>query len=299
MPILGDVLNPGDVLADHTLLRLLGEGGAAQVFLADHHGERVALKVGRITDGASAVTMDREAEVGRRFRDPNVVPVLGRGRAEARRSGHVIGPPREWLALRYIDGSPAVRLVPRTGTEPDLPVITAIVIDIAAALDSAHRHGIVHRDVKPGNILVGDRDGRSTGFLTDFGLASVDPSAPPDRGSVDVSIGYAAPEALRGHPATAATDEYGFAATAFELLTGAPPFPRATRLATTFAHLHEAPPAPDQRRRWLPGSLTAVFAKALAKRPEDRYRTCGELAGILERTLRDVAPPVAGHRRRR
>ncbi|GAA1091231.1 hypothetical protein GCM10009581_25120 [Tsukamurella strandjordii] len=293
------VLTAGDVLADYLLLRPIGVGGSADVFLAENAGRAVALKIARAHDGSAAARMDREAAIGAEFSDPHVVPVIARGRSHVRRDGAELSVPRDWLALRYVDGPPATALVPRDGAEPDLPAVVGLLADVASALDAAHGQGIVHRDVKPGNILVETGEDGASGFLTDFGTAVDEAGTARVEGTVDLSIGYAAPESLRGGPAIPATDEYGFAATAFELLTGVPPYPRATRLATTFAHLHAAPPAPDGVRPWLPRSLTAVFAKALAKRPEDRYQTCGELAGILARTLRDVEPPPRGRRHRR
>lgn len=295
------MLNAGDVLADYTVMRPIGVGGTAHVYLARHGaGDPIALKVARV-DGASDAAvhrLDREFEVAALLRDDRVVAALGRGAASVRRAGVASGPARDWLALRFVDGPPATALVPRGREQPDVVAVCRVLADVAGALDHAHALGILHRDVKPGNVLVEGAGAAAIGLLSDFGSATIGAPATPDGGRehIEASIHYVAPEVLRGRDATAASDEYAFAATAFELLTGAPPFPRATTAAIIYAHLHEDPPAPERIRPWLPGSLTSVFAKALAKRPEERYRTCAELARILTGTLRDVEPPVRGTR---
>ncbi|MCS3780022.1 serine/threonine-protein kinase [Tsukamurella ocularis] len=288
----------GDVVAEYTILRRLGRGGTADVFLARRPGEQaVALKLARRADDGQRISQrfQREFDAARRVHSPHVVTAIDVGEAPFAREGRAaVSVDRPWIALQYVDGHTASDLVPRGTVEPDLAVTLPVLVDIGRALDDCHRAGVLHRDVKPGNILVEEvAEHSACGYLSDFGAAQ--PLAPPATvrydGDLLLSVPYAAPELLRAQDLCPQTDGYAFAATAFELLTGQPPFRRNTAIAIRYAQLHESVPSPDSLRRWLPSGLTAVFRKALAKRPEDRYATCSRLAEILHRALRDVQPP--------
>lgn len=267
------------------------------MFLARRPGEQaVALKVARraVDDGSSGQRFQREFDTAGRIHNPNVVTAIDVGEAPVLREGHTVDTARPWIALQYVDGRPSSSLVPRGTVEPDLAVILPVLVDVGHALDDCHRAGVLHRDVKPGNILIRDAGSQNPrGYLSDFGTAQalVPPAMVLYDGDLLLSVPYAAPELLRAQDLWPQTDGYAFAATAFELLTGQPPFVRSTDLAIRYAQLHDPVPPPDSLRRWLPSSLTSVFRKALAKRPEDRYATCSRLAEILYRALRDVQPP--------
>lgn len=286
----------GDAVAGYVLLRRLGHGGTADVFLAQRPGEQaVALKLARRAAEDTRINQrfQREFDTAGRVHSPHAVAAIDHGEAPVVRAGRAADVARPWIALQYVDGRPASALVPHGTVEPDLTVILPVLVDTGRALDACHRAGVLHRDVKPGNILVGNWDRHSArGYLSDFGTAQ--PLVPPATvlydGDLLLSVPYAAPELLRAQDLCPQTDGYAFAATAFQLLTGQPPFRRSTDLAIRYAQLHAPVPPPDSVRRWLPSGLTAVFRKALAKQPEDRYDSCSRLAEILRRALRDVQP---------
>lgn len=286
---------PGDTLADYVLGTRLGGGGSSIVFYAEHpHIGPAAIKMlqpGGPDEAHASHRFEREITFASAVDDPRIVSPIDHGRSPLMRDGQQIGPGRLWLASRYVPGDSAINLVPHA-SEPNLPAILRVLIDLAAALDHCHREGVLHRDVKPSNVLVCGTGAAATALLTDFGTAQY--LEPPDTvlldGELDISLPYAAPELLLARDLSPQTDGYAFAATAFELLTGRTPFHRSTAAAMSYAQLHEPVPAPERFRRWLPTGLTSVFTKALAKTPAQRYRTCGELADILRRFLRDVQP---------
>lgn len=289
-------MQAGDVISGFIVEAHLGGGGAAQVYRVHRIGEseQLALKVLR-NDAVNPVRarqrFDREFTIASTLHHPNIVATYAHGEAESP-AGAL------WMAMQYIDGPPSSVLIPVADGEPDIDAVVAVARQTATALDYAHSMDVIHRDVKPANILLSTDCRRA--YLTDFGIAQLIDDVKPlaDNGRVRGSIAYAAPELLQGQHLTPATDLYALACSIFEWLTGLPPFPRSTAFAITYAHLHAAVPPLTRRRPWLPGSLDAVFAKALAKSAPARYDTCAEFVDIVTRTLRDVPVPEGRSRRR-
>jgi serine/threonine-protein kinase len=288
---------PGTAVGDYLIERLVGAGSSADVYLARPRTPRpaepheVALKVlhaGEAGQHQARARFEREFEIASLLRHRNIVRMYSHG--EMTGDGRIT----PWLAMQYAGGPASDILIPRPDTEPDLPTIVRVASQSAAALDHAHRNEVIHRDVKPANILLtSPTPGQADAVLSDFGIAQfLDDTRPLARnGRVRGSIAYAAPELLQAQKLSPATDQYALACSLVEWLTGKPPFPRQTAFAITYAHIHDPIPPLTSRRPWLPSSLNSVFTKALAKDAADRYETCEEFVTIIARTMRDVTPP--------
>ncbi|MGW5574346.1 protein kinase domain-containing protein [Nocardia thailandica] len=269
-----DELTPGTDFAGYRIERTLGHGGMGTVYLAWHPRlpRRDALKV--LPDNAGAAEefrarFLREAELAARLDHPNVVAVHDRGARDG----------RLWIAMEYVPGSDAARLLRAGPPDPDRAV--HIVGEAARGLDEAHRHGLLHRDVKPANILVEPQDDAPDRVLiADFGLARAagDGTALTEIGAVLGTLAYTAPELLTERRADHRADVYSLGCTLFQLLTGTTPFPRESVAAVMHAHLFAPPPRPSELRPGLPAAIDAVIARALAKDPDTRYSSCGALA---------------------
>jgi serine/threonine protein kinase len=302
------LLTPGVRVGDVVVTAELGAGSSATVYRArpvpdaggqDAGGDDVALKVRALAGEPAEDLVDRfrrEFELARLVAGPHVVPVYDHGLDRPGGGRTVL-----WLTMELVDGGTGTGLVPAASAEPDLDRVLPVLGQVAGALDRAHALDVLHRDVKPANVLL--RPGPLLdAVLTDFGtaqlLADLRPAAP--RGRVAGSLPYAAPELLTGGRLGPATDVYALACTAVEWLTGAPPFPRATAFAVTSAHLTDPPPDLVRRRGWLPAAAGEALARGLAKEPGDRFGSCGELARTLTAALEGVRPhPVPGGSRRR
>ncbi|WP_102144028.1 serine/threonine-protein kinase [Mycobacterium hubeiense] len=259
------MLSTGERFADYVVDAALGRGGYAAVYRAHDASERVvALKVldEAHRHPAALARLRREIEFARQLHHPNIVTVYDSGPG--------------WLAMELLDGGTVLAV-------PTLDGRLTALAQIADALDYTHQHGIVHCDVKPSNILVSQDFSRAV--LIDFGVAyAVAERSLPQR--VEASLPYSAPEMLRGHFPTAATDEYALACTAVELVTGAPPFRVDSSLKLTYAQLYDQPPRFSESLSWLPRAFDSKIAKAMAKDPEVRYPTCTEFVAALTRVLR-------------
>jgi len=279
-------LQPGAEFAGFTVERVLGRGGMGTVYLARQPRlqRRVALKVLAETLSAAPktrISFDREAALAAGLDHPNIVPVYDRS---------AVDDPALWLTMRYIDGGDAAALL---DANPDGLVAeraVRLLTDAARALDYAHAHGVLHRDVKPGNLLI-ENDPRhgERAVLTDFGIArTLDDTV--TMSGVAASFAYAAPERFTNAPADHSADIYSLGCTLFQLLTGQPPFPRKDQAGVVGAHLTAPPPAPSELRPGLPAELDVVIATALAKAPRERYPSCTVLA---EAATYALTTPVA------
>ncbi|MGK8507387.1 serine/threonine-protein kinase [Nocardia asiatica] len=281
-------LRPGSVFAGYRIERTLGSGGMGTVYLARHPRlpRSVALKVLDPAAGADAefrARFQREAELAARLDHPNIVEIYDRGSDNG----------QLWMSMRYVAGSDVAQLIRRRPGELPPGRALEILAQAAAGLDAAHRRGLLHRDVKPANLLVatGD-DGSDHVFVTDFGIARSrdDTTGLTAAGALIATLGYVAPEQIRGEPLDHRCDVYALGATFYQMLTGAMPFAHTTPAAVLRAHLAEPPPRPSVADPALPAALDAVVATAMAKRPEDRYDSCGALAAAAAAAF---APPPA------
>jgi cytoskeletal protein RodZ len=284
-------LNSGDVFAGYTIERLLGTGGMGEVYLAQHprlprHDALKILTRDSAVDGEFRARFIREAELAATLRHPHIVGVLDRGEFDG----------RLWISMDYVDGTDAGRLI-REHYRDGMPEqdVAEIVTAVADALDFGHERRLLHRDVKPENILVTESDGRRRRvLLTDFGIARRfdDVSNLTDDGVAVGTVNYMAPEQLLNKPLDGRTDQYALAATTFHLLTGTPPFHDSNRAVVISQHLSSPPPRLSERRPDL-AHLDAVLARALAKDVDQRYPTCLDFAHALTQPgpRRDTATP--------
>jgi serine/threonine-protein kinase len=266
----------GSVIAGYRVEAKIGEGGMGAVFrVRDERLDRdVALKVITSRLGADAEARARflrESRLAARVEHPHILPVLHAGE-----SGDLL-----FIAMRLVSGGDVGSLVRRSGPLP-AGVAAGITSAVAAALDAVHAAGLVHRDVKPANMLLDPRPGLPHVYLSDFGISkALQGSARLSRtGGVLGTLAYSAPEQLADGPLSGAADQYALACSAFEMLTGAPPFPDGNPAALMYAHVNMPPPP-------LPGlpAASAVLDRALAKDPRDRFPSCGAFADALQYAL--------------
>ena len=283
--------NNGEVFAGYVIQRLLGTGGMGEVYLAQHprlprHDALKILSVAPTADEEFRARFNREAELAATLWHPHIVGVLDRGEFNG----------RLWISMDYVDGTDAGRLVrerhPRGMPEQE---VSEIVTAVADALDFGHDRRLLHRDVKPENILVTAADGhRRRVLLTDFGIARrIDDVSNLTQANVAIgTISYVAPEQLLGKPLDGRADQYALAATTFHLLTGAPPFQDSNRAVVLSHHLSTPPPRISLRRPDL-AHLDGVLARALSKDPNERYPNCVDFARALTQQSpgRDAAAP--------
>jgi len=280
----------GSRIAGYRLEEQIGAGGTAVVFRAcDERLQRlVALKVlspALAADEGFRQRFIRESRAAAAVDDPHIIPVHEAGEANG----------MLFIAMRYVRGGDARTVIRREG--PLSPSRAAAIISaVASALDAAHAAGLVHRDVKPANMLVDRRPGRPDHvYLSDFGLSKGAQSSLGLTGSGQFlgTLNYSAPEQIQARPVDGRADEYSLACAAFELLSGTPPFPRGHAAAVMWAHISEPPPLLTSQRPGLPPAVDGVLARALAKTAGDRYASCQEFADILRSTF-GLAPYDSG-----
>ncbi len=257
----------------YRLERKLGGGGMADVWLAEDQelGRKVAIKMlhDRYANDTQFVErFRREATHAAGLSHPNVVSIFDRGEAGG----------SYFIVMEYVEGRTLKELIVTRGPCP-VPVAISYVRQVLAALRYAHRNGIVHRDIKPHNVLV-DHEGRVK--VADFGIARAGSSQMTEAGSIIGTAQYLSPEQARGAPVDESSDLYSTGILLFELLTGQVPFTGETPVEIAMKHLSQVPPAPSSIRSEIPHDLDLVVLRALAKEPADRYRSAKEMDRDLE-----------------
>jgi WD40 repeat protein len=292
----------GTELAGYRIESLLGWGGMSVVYLAEdlRLKRKVALKLLAASLAEDESFRDRflrESELAASIDHPNIIPIYEAGTSED----------LLFIAMRYVEGRDLKERLQRGRLDPG--DATDILAQVASALDAAHARGLVHRDVKPSNVLLdtGARpDGSDHVYLADFGLTKrvSEETGIGDDGHLLGTIDYVAPEQIAGEEINGRADVYSLGCVLYECLVGQPPFRRDSDIAVVFAHLEAEPPAPSAQRPELPAVLDAVIARALAKEPEQRYPSCREFARAAlsvavdeaSRRLVDVASRAAAGR---
>ena len=280
----------GSTLAAYRIERLIGRGGMGDVFLAEDTrlGRPVALKVvadALADDVRFTERLLRESRLAASLDHPNVVPIYDAGEADG----------RLFIAMRYVPGLDLKALLRAEGPlEPARAV--AIAGQVASALDAAHRRDLVHRDVKPSNVLLDRQDGPEHAYLADFGLMQTGRGSEAADGQFMGTVDYVAPEQIRGDDLDGRADQYALGCLLFECLTGTLPFPHGSDIAAIYAHLEEPAPRASERRDRLPPALDAVLARAMAKEPAGRYGSCAELVDEVRAALGLAEPRRVRHR---
>ncbi|MGH2530032.1 MAG: protein kinase domain-containing protein [Actinomycetota bacterium] len=277
----------GTELAGHQILAVIGRGGMAVVYLAEHLrlGRKVALKIlgpELAEDEAFRARFTRESRIAAGLDHPNIVTVYDAGEADG-----IL-----YISMRYVAGTDLERLL-RSETNLDPAWAVSIASQCAAALDAAHAQGLVHRDVKPANILLAPDRHTSTDrvYLSDFGVTKrLHSGAGLTRtGQFVGTVDYVAPEQIQGEVLDGRADVYSLGCVLYRCLTGDVPFPRDTEVGTIYAHLEDNAPSPSERRPELPSRLDEVLARALAKSPGERFGTC---RGLAEAAAEAIGPPA-------
>jgi beta-lactam-binding protein with PASTA domain/tRNA A-37 threonylcarbamoyl transferase component Bud32 len=263
----------------YRIVRKLGTGGMANVYLAEDQelGRRVAIKIlddRHASDDQFVERFRREAKNAAGLNHPNIVSIYDRGEAEG----------TYYIAMEYLDGRSLKELIVSRGPAP-INVAIDYARQILAALRFAHRNSIVHRDIKPHNVLV-DRDGRLK--VTDFGIARAGASEMTEAGSIIGTAQYLSPEQAKGTAVDHRSDIYSVGVVLYELVTGRVPFTGDTAVEIAMRHLSSVPEPPSDLRDDVPHELDMVILRALAKDPDDRYQTAEQMDAELERVSRGL-----------
>jgi serine/threonine-protein kinase len=280
MAVTGDTLIDSVFDGRYRIIRKLGAGGMANVYLAEDQelGRRVAIKIlddRHAADDSFIERFRREAKNAAGLSHPNIVSIYDRGEAEG----------TYYIAMEYLAGRSLKELILSRGPTP-IRIAIDYTRQTLAAIGFAHRHGIVHRDIKPHNVVV-DSDGRLK--VTDFGIARSGASQMTEVGSIIGTAQYLSPEQARGAPVDQRSDVYSVGIVLYEMLTGKVPFTGDTPLEIAMKHLSEVPVPPSEIRDDVPDDLDLIVLRALAKDPEDRYQTAEDMDADLARVQRGLS----------
>jgi len=278
-------LRSGTTLAGYRLEEIVGRGGMGVVYRACHMllDRTAALKLllpGVAADASFRERFVRESRMAAALEHPHVVPVYDAGEQDG----------LLYIAMRYVDGEDLGTLLEREGALDPEPALS-IAAQVGSALDAAHARSIVHRDVKPANVLLDDRGA----YLGDFGLTKRVSSETrlTAQGQFVGTIDYMPPEQIEGGRLDPRSDVYAFGCVLYHMLGGAPPFQRDSAVSLMYAQLRDRPPPVSHRRTGLSQELDAVFERALAKRPAERFESCLELVEAARAALKlEAAPPA-------
>ncbi|MFL5901987.1 MAG: serine/threonine-protein kinase [Solirubrobacterales bacterium] len=284
-PDRGIELSEGDEFAGYSIERRLARGGMGILYLALEPGleRRVALKLiapEAATDDVFSRRFAEESRIAASIEHPNVVPIYAAGKAD--------GVP--FIAMRYVAGADLAKRLAREGRlDPELAV--ELIAQVGNGLDAIHAAGLVHRDVKPANVLLA---GGEHAYITDFGVARnvATESSLTQTGRFVGTLDYVAPEQISGGEIDARTDVYALGCLLFKLLTGEVPFPKDGEAARLFAHLNDPPPAPSLYVPEVSMALDDVVIRAMSKSPEDRYPSAGDLGRAAQAAIRGERPSL-------
>jgi streptogramin lyase/predicted Ser/Thr protein kinase len=276
----------GTELAGYRIEGVIGRGGMSVVYLAEHVrlGRKVALKVLAPELAGSERFHDRfmrESKLAASIDHPNIVPIYDADEAEG-----VL-----YIAMRYVEGSDLKQAI-RDGGRLEPLRVSAIVDQVASALDAAHARGLVHRDVKPANVLLTPED---HAYVSDFGLTkrAVSVSGLTETGQLIGTIDYVAPEQIKGDPVDQRADVYSLGCLLFECLAGHAPYPRDIEVGVLWAHVETPPPTVTEERPELPPEVDDVLALAMAKDPAERTAAAGDVAAGFRSAI-GLEPPAGG-----
>jgi serine/threonine protein kinase len=285
----------GSELAGYRIEAAIGRGGMGIVYRAEQlrQGRKVALKLlapELAENQAFRARFEHESRLAGILDHPHIVALFEAGEVDG----------QLFISMHYVEGTDLRDLLSREGRlEPERTL--AIAAQVASALDAAHDRGLVHRDVKPGNILIAGEAGADRSehcYLTDFGLTK-DTSSPVELTATGTFVGtidYIAPEQIEGAKPAGRGDQYALACVIFECLTGRLPFARDDEISVMWAHLQDEPPTVTALRPDLPAAIDAVILRALAKDPKQRYETCTALVAAARAALRPGAVGTANYR---
>jgi hypothetical protein len=281
-------LSAGDEFAGYRIEQSLGRGGMGVLYLAIEPGldRRVALKLiapEAASDQVFAQRFAEESKIAASIEHPNVVPIYAAGEED--------GIP--FIAMRYVSGSDLGRRLTREGRIDPLAA-AGLIAQVGNGLDAIHAAGLVHRDVKPANVLLGDTGGEDHAYITDFGVARnvATESGLTQTGRFVGTLDYVAPEQISGDTVDARADVYALGCLLFKLLTGEVPFPRDGEAARLYAHLNDPPPAPSLHATTVPMALDDVVIRAMSKEPGDRYPSAGDLGRAAIAALSGSQPDL-------
>jgi serine/threonine protein kinase/streptogramin lyase len=282
------------MLVGYRIEALLGRGGMSVVYRAEdlRLKRKVALKLlapQLAEDERFRERFLRESELAASIDHPHVIPIYEAGEADG----------QLYIAMRYVEGTDLRALLRKEGAlEPKRAL--ALLEQVADALDAAHQRGLVHRDVKPGNVLIAAQARREHCYLSDFGLTkqTSSESGLTQTGQFVGTAEYIAPEQIERGPVDGRTDIYSLGCVLYPCLTGEVPYPGERLMAVLWAHVNEPPPSASEHNPDLAAEVDAVIAKALAKSPEQRYSSCGELAEAAREALGETAQASPRRRRR-